>query len=164
MKTERFLTHIKKAGLLIIAMLIMSSCRFLTTGKTDKSDRTCGAGVSPLECAAPAAPTSLTYTTNNATYTMGEAITDNTPTADSTIASYTVSPNLPTGLSLNESTGVISGTPSTLSIQATYTVTATNESGSTTHDVFIAVVDRAPSLLSYTTNSPNYEVNAIIKQ
>ena len=93
---------------------------------------------------------------------MGEAITDNTPTADSTIASYTVSPNLPTGLSLNESTGVISGTPSTLSIQATYTVTATNESGSTTHDVFIAVVDRAPSLLSYTTNSPNYEVNAII--
>lgn len=42
-------------------------------------------------------------------------------------------------------TGVISGTPSVAATSATYTVTATNEGGSTTGTVTVAVIPAAPS-------------------
>lgn len=45
---------------------------------------------------------------------------------------YSVSPSLPSGLSLNTSTGVISGTTPSSSNDTTYTITAANSSGSTT--------------------------------
>jgi uncharacterized repeat protein (TIGR01451 family) len=60
---------------------------------------------------------------------------------------------LPSGLSLNTTTGVISGTPTVVSANATYTVTATNSGGFTTFGIQIQVNDIAPSALSY--NSPN---------
>ena len=44
---------------------------------------------------------------------------------------YAVSPALPTGLSLDTSTGVISGTPTATQSQATYSVTATDSSSPT---------------------------------
>src|SRR5205814_433343 len=60
---------------------------------------------------------------------------------------------LPAGLSINTTTGIISGTPTAVSANATYTVTATNTGGSTSFGVAITVNDIAPSSLSYT--SPN---------
>jgi hypothetical protein len=60
---------------------------------------------------------------------------------------------LPLGLNFNTATGEISGTPTVVSGNATYTVTATNSGGSTSFDVVITVNDIAPSVLSY--NSPN---------
>ncbi|BDG05028.1 hypothetical protein AMOR_40240 [Anaeromyxobacter oryzae] len=53
--------------------------------------------------------------------------------------SYSVLPALPAGLSLNTSTGVISGTPSAVTSTAVYTITATNSAGSTTAGVSITV-------------------------
>ena len=97
-----------------------------------------------------AAPSGLLYTTP-VTYTLGSAITANTPTVTGTVASYSVGPTLPTGLSLNTSTGVISGVPSALAGAANYTVTATNGGGSTTAIVNITVNNAAPSNLLYTT-------------
>ncbi len=84
------------------------------------------------------------------------AITALTPTVSGgTIATYSISPALPTGLSINSTTGVISGTPTVNSTSRTYTVTGTTASGCAgtttfTLEVFSAV---APSALSYSPAS-----------
>jgi len=86
------------------------------------------------------APSSLSYSINPATYTLGAAIT-NTPTSSGgAVTSYVVSPALPAGLTLDPSTGVISGAPTVATPAAGYTVTATNSGGSTTASLSIAVV------------------------
>jgi gliding motility-associated-like protein len=88
-----------------------------------------------------AAPTSLSYNTPNV-YTVGTSITALTPTSSGgAIASYSISPSLPAGLTLNTGTGVISGTPSAVSSQTSYTVTGTNASGTVTATVVITVND-----------------------
>jgi hypothetical protein len=103
------------------------------------------------------APTSLTYSTNPATYTKGQTITDNTPSSGGgAVISYSISPALPAGLSFNTSTGVISGTPTVISPATGYTVTASNSGGSTTATVTITVNDGAPTSLTYSTNPATY--------
>jgi len=62
---------------------------------------------------------------------------------------YTVSPSLPTGLSLNSITGVISGNPSNVQSLTSYIITATNGAGSTTATISITVNAILPSGLSY---------------
>lgn len=62
---------------------------------------------------------------------------------------YSISPSLPSGLSINNSTGVISGTPTNSQSITSYTVTATNDVGSTTATINITVNLPAPSGLSY---------------
>jgi hypothetical protein len=84
-------------------------------------------------------PSGLSYTPSSASGTVGTAITSLNPTVTGTVTSYSVSPTLPSGLSLDESSGVISGTPTAVSASASYTVTATNGTGSTTATVTIEV-------------------------
>ena len=84
-------------------------------------------------------PSGLSYTPSSASGTVGTAITSLNPTVTGTVTSYSVSPALPLGLSLDESSGVISGTPTAVSASASYTVTATNGTGSTTATVTIEV-------------------------
>jgi len=108
-----------------------------------------------IEVTAPSAnpPTGLSYSSNPATYTTGSAITVNTPTSSGgAVVSYSVSPALPTGLTLNTSTGVISGTPTTLTAIANYTITAANTGGSTPTSLSIAVVS------AYTAWSTQYNL------
>ena len=96
-----------------------------------------------LQTTAPpvAAPSALGYSSNPAIYTKDAAITINTPTSTGgAVVSYSVSPTLPAGLTLNTSTGVISGTPTTLTAAANYTITATNTGGSSDALVSITVV------------------------
>jgi hypothetical protein len=78
----------------------------------------------------PAAPASLSYS-SPATAVVGLASTALSPTVIGNVTTYAVSPALPAGLTLNSSTGVITGTPSAAAATATYTVTATNSAGST---------------------------------
>ena len=109
------------------------------------------------------APSALGYTTNPVVYTKGVAITNNAPSSmGDAVATYSISPALPAGLSLDTGSGVISGTPSALSAEAEYTVTATNLGGSTTTVVTITVNDVAPSALGYTTNPAIYTVDMAI--
>ena len=70
------------------------------------------------------APTAPTYTAP-ATLTVGVAITDMDPSGGIDIASYSAT-DLPPGLSINSTTGVISGTPDTAATTATITVTVTD--------------------------------------
>ncbi|RZJ30965.1 MAG: hypothetical protein EOO48_03510, partial [Flavobacterium sp.] len=96
----------------------------------------------------------LLYNSPNV-YTTGTAITPLSPTVAASVSGYSVSPALPSGLSLNPTTGVISGTPSVATPTATYTVTATNPGGTASFGIVITVNAPipAPSALSY--NSPN---------
>lgn len=84
--------------------------------------------------AAPVALSGLSYGVGGNT---NFSSTDPTVTLSPTISgtspiTYSVSPALPTGLSLNINTGVISGTPMTWSLSTTYTITSKNSVGSTT--------------------------------
>lgn len=108
----------------------------------------CGGGGSggPAAAAPPpppptSPPSGLTYP-GGSTFLVGQAITPLTPTVTGSVTTYSISPALPSGLSINAATGVISGTPGASSATATYTVTASNAGGSTTATLTIAVSAR----------------------
>lgn len=110
-------------------------------------------------------PTGLTYSVNPAVYTVGTAITSNMPSSSgSAVDSYSVSPPLPAGLSLNSSTGVIAGIPTAVAPTATYLVTAFNRAGSTTVGIDITVNAAVipPSGLMYSVNPAIYVVGVAI--
>jgi hypothetical protein len=108
------------------------------------------------------APSSLSYSQNTAQYVVGMPISSNMPTFTGSLPlTYSVSPALPSGLSLNTSTGVISGTPMVPAAAANYTVTATNAAGSTTKAVNITVILK-PSGLSYSDSAGSYTVGTAI--
>jgi putative Ig domain-containing protein len=86
------------------------------------------------------APAGLSYATAAASYTVGTAVAANTPSSSGgAVASYSVQPALPAGLTLNTTTGVISGTPTAVAAIAIYVVTASNGAGSTTASITISV-------------------------
>jgi hypothetical protein len=73
------------------------------------------------------------------------------PTVSGTVTGYSVSPALPAGLTLNPSSGVISGTPLAASPGTTYTVTATNAAGAATAAVTLEILVAPPTALTYTS-------------
>ena len=75
-----------------------------------------------------------------------------TPTVSGTVTQYAITPPLPAGLSLNATTGQISGIPAAPVPKASYTVTASNGTGSTNAAVSIQVDAIAPSV-AYPSNS-----------
>ena len=94
-----------------------------------------------------AAPSNLVYPQTTISASVGQAITTDTPTVTGTVTSYSISPTLPAGLSLNASTGAISGMPTAAAAQTAYTVTATNATGNTTASVTITVIQAQNTLL-----------------
>jgi hypothetical protein len=118
-----------------------------------------GGGSTPPPAAPPVvAPTGLTYLSPH-TFTVGTPITALAPAVTGSVASYSVTPALPAGLSLSTATGQITGTPTTAAASASYTITATNSGGSATFGISITVVPAAPSALSY-PQSVTLRVNA----
>jgi len=108
-------------------------------------------------------PANLTYATNPAVFTVGQAITPDLPSSTGgTPARYSVTPSLPAGLSLSSSTGAVSGTPTAITATATYTVTATNSAGGTTAGLIITVNDAAPTGLTYSSPTAAYARGAAI--
>jgi hypothetical protein len=101
----------------------------------------------------PAAPSGLTYAQTSIVVTVGQAITSDTPTVAGTVTTWSISPALPAGLSFNSATGVISGTPTSVSALTTYTITASNSGGSTQATVQFTANIAAPSGLSYAQTS-----------
>lgn len=106
-----------------------------------------GSGYATFNAGVQAAPNTVTVATVPAqAWTHAVAITNVTPHAtdsDGTLTSFTwsISPALPSGVSLNTSTGVISGTPAAAAAQAPYTLTATDRTGaqgSTTFNVTVS--------------------------
>jgi len=95
-------------------------------------------------------PFGISYSDNPFTLTKGTLMTANTPTAQGgAVDSWSISPQLPSGLSFSSTNGEISGTPSDITPITTFTVTATNTGGVTTTTITITVNDVIPSLVSY---------------
>lgn len=102
----------------------------------------------------PAIPAGLTYRETAVVYTVGEAIAANAPSSSGgPIAGYTIAPALPAGLAFDAQTGVISGTPTAVAAQATYTVTGTNAAGAVTVTLQLEVQPAliAPASVDYST-------------
>ena len=112
--------------------------------------------------ATPAAPVNLTYSDNPAVYRVNSPIAPNTPSnAGGAIETYSVTPALPAGLSLDPVTGVITGTPTAVTAVASYQVTGSNPSGSASASLSITVttpINPGPPTLvqsvSYGGNAP----------
>jgi hypothetical protein len=96
-----------------------------------------GGGSSPTTTTA--APANLAYPQAAITATAGQPISADTPTVNGTVTTYSVAPALPAGLSLNTTTGAITGTPTAVASQGSYVITASNPSGTTTATVQITV-------------------------
>ena len=140
--------------------------------------------VNPATPAPLAAPAGLAYQPGNATYTVGVAIPANVPTSTggvplaytdsggNAIPAYSISPALPQGLRIDGvaatfgdlATGIISGTPAAASPKFTYTVTASNATGSTTATLTIEVLaaEVAPAGLAYSIPAPVYAAGTAI--
>jgi hypothetical protein len=86
----------------------------------------------------PPAPSGLNYSAPQL-LPLNSAMTAVRPTVTGTVTSYSVTPALPPGLSLNATTGEISGTPTQLAASATYRITASNSSGSTSFELALTV-------------------------
>ncbi|MGH6795867.1 MAG: putative Ig domain-containing protein [Methylocella sp.] len=71
-----------------------------------------------------AAASGITYARNPVTYTLGRTITSNTASCKGTLSSVSVTPALPDGLSINPTSGTISGLPTEIFDSTTYTVRA----------------------------------------
>ena len=84
------------------------------------------------------APSALSYPSPQS-FTVGAVITPLDPSVTGTVTSYGVLPALPAGLTLNTTTGQISGTPSVATAATNYVITATNGGGSTTFTLAITV-------------------------
>jgi gliding motility-associated-like protein len=87
-------------------------------------------------------PSNLAYSYNPINAAVNVSNISSTPTADGgPVVSYTVEPALPTGLTLDAVTGLISGISSEAVTNKNYTITATNTGGSTTCEVLITVYE-----------------------
>ena len=61
------------------------------------------------------------------------------------IASYSISPAAPAGLTFNTSTGLLTGTPTVVAVETTYTINATNATGSAAKTFTLTVAPTAPA-------------------
>jgi hypothetical protein len=102
------------------------------------------------------APRNLSYPSPQ-TLGVGDSVTL-TPTVTGQALSFSVSPALPSGLTLNASTGVISGISPTASPRADYALTATNDGGAASFVLSLEVKELAPSALRYPITSFTVEV------
>ena len=96
----------------------------------------------------------LSYAVNPAIYCTSTAITANTPSlaVSGGTVGYGSGSSLPAGLTLNSSTGAITGTPTATSSATDYTIDASNACGSTSVALNITVVARLTAL-TYTSSS-----------
>jgi hypothetical protein len=108
-----------------------------------------------------AAPSGLTYWESAVIYTVGTAITANTATSTGgPISTFRIAPALPAGMAFNTQTGAITGTPTVVSAESSYTVTGNNGAGETTATLRIAVQAGvvAPASLAFSTPTARYVV------
>lgn len=122
---------LRTCGLVIAVVLLMGACGG-------------GGGGNAVEAmSAPPPPTGLTYT-SPMTGTVGTALTPVVPTLSGHADNFAVNPPLPTGLTLDPVTGIVSGTPTSARLAFTYTVTASN-AGGYTKSQFLLTVDPPPA-------------------
>jgi len=95
-----------------------------------------------IHCGCSSGPADLFYTDNGPlSYCLNQNIgLNNAITQGGNPSLFTVSPTLPPGLQINSANGQITGTPTSTSAPADYTVTASNACGSATRMLQIGVI------------------------
>lgn len=98
------------------------------------------------------------YTINPAVYVAGHAIAANEPLNDvgSVADGFTIAPPLPAGLTLNPTTGIITGTPNAASPGTDYTVTASFPTGGDQAAMLNLTVLANSTLSGYTSSPATY--------
>lgn len=110
----------------------------------------------------PPAPSGLSYSgATSVNFQVAEAIQAMTPTVTGTPTAYTVSPALPAGIVMNGTTGVVTGTPTTVQASTNYVFTASNAGGSTTTTIAILVRDLRP-VVTYPSNQYTFTVGVAV--
>jgi len=74
---------------------------------------------------------------------------------------YYINKTLPAGLSFDNTTGIISGTPTATSASTTYKITGYNSSGSSSANVTISCATTAPSI-TYTPSTEVFQLNQTV--
>jgi hypothetical protein len=77
---------------------------------------------------------------------------------------FRVIPTLPSGLSFDTSTGLISGIPEAARARDSFTVSAINSEGSFAVKIYITILPEAPKALTYSFDSAVYTINVPIAQ
>jgi hypothetical protein len=117
----------------------------ITTSRT--STQVCGltSSFSPFAAEEQLAAPAFTLSVSSVTVNQDSAITTvtATKTAHAQSVTYSISPTLPSGLSINSSTGTISGTPTTTSSPTDYVITATNVAAGTATQTLSITVNAA---------------------
>ena len=99
-------------------------------------------------------PSAITYNPSTFVETKGVAMNSVSPTSSGgVVTSWEISPDLPVGITLDGTTGEISGTPTVLSSLTTYTVYANNTGGSASTTIDFTVNDVIPSAITYSSTS-----------
>src|SRR5215471_2755268 len=95
------------------------------------------------------APTKLGYARNPALYRVNEPIEPNVPSVEGgTPTSYSISPDPPNGLTLNSTTGVLTGTPTVLTPTSDYSVTAQNSAGAIQTTLTLKIASTTPFVVN----------------
>jgi hypothetical protein len=102
-------------------------------------------------------PITFTYTRTTNVFLDNIPINTQTPTTTGTITAYSVSPALPSGLSINATTGVISGTAPNASPETNYTFTANGPNNATATFQMKIRVGTTTAIRVY--GQPNFIVN-----
>jgi Putative Ig domain len=114
----------------------------------------CGSNGSSYQPPAPQPGVSLSYPSAAQVFVVGTAITPITPAITGTLTSFTVSPALPAGLSVDSNKGTLSGTPTVVAATGSYTIRATGPGGAATSaSLSITVNDVPPSNIAYSASS-----------
>ena len=116
-----------------LVLVLVVGCGFPRPARVDGDAR-------PADGSAGDPPAQLSYPANPAYFKKFTAATPDVPViGGGPVETWSVSPALPMGLTLDATNGTISGTPMEGAPMATYTVTAANAHGMTTADVKIRV-------------------------
>lgn len=107
----------------------------------------------------------ISYTPATYTFTTGTAIASIIPTnTGGSSNQWSVSPALPSGLAISATTGIITGSPSTVTTATSYTVSAVNAGGTGT--TVINIKTQAPVIvkpsITYSPNTITQTVNTTI--
>ncbi|MBM9578550.1 putative Ig domain-containing protein [Leptospira sp. 201903070] len=112
-------------------------------------------GSRPLPTEDPILP-NLSFSNSSLTFVKNVSIIAVQPTSTGNPTTFSIEPALPSGLSFDTNTGEISGIPTTAQGPTSYTITASNENGSTSVSIDITIQALNSSWASY-LKSPNSE-------
>ncbi len=105
---------------------------------------------------------SITYPSSSYTFTRNSAISAINVTNSGDSATYDVSGSLPTGITINSSTGQITGIPTIEQSATSVTIRATNSGGTGTYTISFTVTLTAPSI-TYSYLGADKYLNSSIK-